>query len=195
MNETNYTYNGVTVEFTEAQKAILLADQNLITQLNNQKIDLQQQYVVQEEIINNAKNQLDNYCNTLSGFGGSSSPRQKCIDANNAAWNNARAKATSIANALNTLEGQISSAIKKLNDDLIVIQNDIKLQIQAQQANIEAGNAPANAAAANEQALQELKNQAESAKLKQEQTIRIFGYGLLTIVVIVIAVLVIRKIS
>ena len=208
MNNDNnsFTYNGVTVEFSEAQKAIILADQNLITKLNNQKSDLQNQNDYWSGVVNNAMNQLNTVCNTLSGFGGSNSPRQKCIDSNNASWNNARAQQSTISDQLNTNATQLASAIKKLNDDTTTIQNDIKLQIQTQQANAAAATsaaanqatvttAPANAAAANQQALASLQNQAQAAQLKQEQNIKIGGFIVAAIVIIVLAVLVIKRVS
>lgn len=213
MNENSFTYNGTTVNFTEAQKAIILADQNLITQLNNQKNALTTRYGQLEGTIAEARAKLDNYCNNLSNYGlptlqnpnPYTGAKDKCIEQWNSIWTSARNEADNVANVEIPIKTtQINSAIKKLNDDLTTIQNDIKLQIQTQQANTAAAsaaagnqatiiNAPANAAAANEQALLDLKNQAEAAKLKQEQTIKIFGFVLLAVVVIVVAVLLIRK--
>lgn len=205
MNETSFTYQGVTVNYSEAQKAIILADQNLITQLKNQLIAHQNEIARLEGVINSAKNQLDNVCNGLSKIG-SPSPKQACIDANNQAWDRARADQTTVYGYITANGVQQTSAVKKLNDDIATIQNDIKLQIQTQLANTAAATAAAgnqatvttaptvamgNAAAQIEQ----LKNENEQAKLKQEQNVKIALFGFVAVVVIVIAVLVIRRVS
>lgn len=206
MNPESFTYNGVTVSYSEAQKAIVLADQNLITQLKSQYADYQSQYNEQESRINEAKNQLDNYCNTLSGSVFNGNPKQACIDANNQKWNEARAVEASLINYMNTNQTQQTSAVKKLNDDITTIENDIKLQIQTQLANTAAATAAANNQAtvttapavvnANAAAVQtQLANEAAAAKLKQEQNIKIATFTLVAIVVIVIGISLFRRAS
>lgn len=204
MNPESFTYNGVTVSYSEAQKAIILADQNLITQLKSQYASYQSQYNDQEARINEAQNHLDNDCNSLSGWGGSSSPRQQCIDRWNTQWNDARAVEASLINYMNTNQSQQTSAVKKLNDDIATIENDIKLQIQTQLANTAAANAAANqqstvstapaVVAANAAAVQtQLANQAAAAKLKQEQNIKLAEFGVIAVVIVVIGIFVVKK--
>lgn len=205
MNEQNFTYSGVTVSYSEEQKAILLADQNLITQLKAQLIAHQNEYIRIEGIISEAKNQLDNECNKLSGFGGKDSPKQKCIDYNNGIWNAAIVDRGIVSDRINANATQQASAVKKLNDDILTIQNDIKLQIQTQLSNTAAQTAaaqneanvitaPANAAASAAATQTELMNQAATAKLKQEQTIKIVGFILLAVVVITIGYFIFKKV-
>lgn len=204
MNPESFTYNGVTVSYSEAQKAIVLADQNLITQLKAQYASLQDSYNAQEALVNDAKNHLDNYCNTLSGSVFSGNPRQQCIDTYNRQWNTARATELDIQGQMNTNGLQQASAVKKLNDDITTIENDIKLQIQTQLANTAAANAAANQqstvstapaiVAANAAAVQtQLANEAAAAKLKQEQNIKLAEFGVIAVVIVVIGIFVVKK--
>lgn len=200
MND-QFTYNGVTVSYTEAQKAIILADQNLITTLQNDLANYKNSYNFQEGLINEAKDHLDNECNRYYG-----ARRTNCQAQWNNQWDNARANQATIIGYIDTNNSQSLSATKKLNDDLIVIQNDIKLQIQTQLANtaaataaannqVNVSTAPTNAAAANEQALADLQNKAEAERLKSERQTKMFTFGAITLVIIVIAVLIIKKVS
>lgn len=204
MNPLSFTYNGTTVSYSQAQKDIIVADQNLITQLNSQLAAHQNEYARLEGVINEAKSKLDNYCNTLSGVGGSNSPRSKCQATYNNQWDTARAQQGTVAGYITANATQTASAVKKLNDDIITIQNDIKLQIQTQQANAAAEAAAANnqstvstapaVVAANAAAIQtQLANEAAAAKLKQEQTIKVVGFVLLAIVLISVGFLLVRR--
>lgn len=201
MNPESFTYNGVTVSYSEAQKAIVLADQNLITQLKAQYADYQNQYNQQEAIVTDAKNHLDNICNNLTSLGG---VKQSCIDTWNNRWNDARAQQQVLITYMNTNQTQQTSAVKKLNDDITTIENDIKLQIQTQLANTAAANAAANQqstvstapaiVAANAAAVQtQLANEAAAAKLKQEQNIKLAEFGVIAIVIVVIGIFVVKK--
>lgn len=196
MNENSYTYNGVTVEYSQAQKDLLLNDQKVISDLQAQVRNIQGLISTLESQIQThmAAVQTNGSCYSLSGFGGSNSPRQQCIDQNNNAWSEKRGQqATAQSQIDNINNSQIPAAVKKLNDDLQTIQNDIKLQIQAQISNSNAQNAPAVVAGQNAQAIEALHNQAELDKLKQEQNIKIAAFVLFTILVVGIVVAVVRK--
>lgn len=209
--ETSFTYQGVTVNYSEAQKAIILADQNLIATLNAQLRALQNEYNSLEGQVAEAQSHLDNECNNYKDWEGipprQTNRRTNCINQWNGVWSSARNKQKVISESeIPTKNSQITNATKKLNDDIATIQNDIKLQIQTQLANTAAATAAAGnqatvttaptVAAANAAAqIEQLKNENEQAKLKQEQNIKIALFGFIAVVVIVIAVLVIRKVS
>lgn len=195
-NQTSYTYNGTTVEYTEAQKAIILADMNLIAQLKEKKNNIQNSYNVAESQVNEAKSHLDNDCPKLNNF--PNKDKDKCMDYWNGIWNNARATQTQILTLeIPTVDQQIASATKKLNDDIATIQNDIKLQIQAQQSNVSAqttvSTAPITAQAQAQAQIQALKNQAEKEKLESERKTKMFQFGVVAVVIIVIAVFALRS--
>ncbi len=208
MNPNTFTYQGQTVSYTEDQKAIVIADQNLITQLQANLRNYQARYSQLETIINDAiaKTQSGGYCDSLSKFG-SPSPKSQCHTQYNNIWDSARAEQGTIANTIYpTINTQIASATKKLNDDITTIENDLKLQIQTQLANAAAEAAAANAQttvnnapaviAANSAAAQlQLANDAAAAKLKQEQNIKVAGFVLIAVVVIAIGFFVVRRVS
>lgn len=193
---TSYTYNGVTVEYSQAQKDLVLADQKVIS-------DLQQQTRNLQGLISNLESDIQRYmaavqtngsCYSLSGVGGSKSPRQACIDQNNNAWDQARGQQATAQGQMDAVNNtQIPAAVKKLNDDIQTIQNDIKLQIQAQVSNSNAANAPAVVAGQNAQAIEALHNQAALDQLKQQQTIKIAAFFLITVVIIGVVVAIVKR--
>lgn len=199
MNETSFTYSGVTVQYTEAQKAIILQDQNLITQLKGQLINHQNEIQRLEGLVNEAKDHLDNECNGYSG-----SKRQNCINQWNAQWDTARSQQNTVYGYITVNGQQQASAVKKLNDDIATIQNDIKLQIQTQLANTAAETAaannqttvttaPVNAAAAAQLAITQANNAAAAEKAKSERQTKMFGFGIVAVVIITIGFLAFRR--
>lgn len=204
MNPQVFTYSGVTVSYTEAQKAIVLADQNLLTNLAGRLSDNRQNYDRYEAAVIEAKDKLDNYCNTLKGNWGQD--RKECIDTWNNIWNNSRNAQTELNNEMATINTQIASATKKLNDDINTIENDIKLQIQTQLANTAAANAAAAnqanvstapiIAAGNVAATQtQLANEAAAAKLKQQQNIKVVEFIIIAVMVIAIGYFIFKRAS
>ena len=205
MNPNSYTYGGITVQFNDTQKALLDADQAQINTLNLSIIEWDRQISVHEGTYNNAVAQYNSYCPTLPravykfGVKIKDDEQGPCFDY----WANVRDTAEANKNSViaqkNLTLQEIVRAKQQLNDDLAVIQNAIKLQIQAQIANTTANTQGAsNTAAINASSpavlLEKQKQATEQAKLKQEQTIKIVGFILITVIVLTIGIFTIRKI-
>lgn len=231
--ELQYTWSNITIQFTEQQKAIILADQQritrlesekntLVTNLLNQKPPLEASYATEEQAIAFSQNQLNTVCHTYFF----SWDRKECEDQNNARWDEARNNQASIIEQLNVINNnlnpnvigstiyvknaEIASAKQTLNNDILTIQNQIKLQIQAQIANSTAATQNAsNIAGINQndpallqaqlnaqhaEDLAALQNQAAKDKLQQEQTIKIATFSLVALVIIGLAIVVIRRV-
>lgn len=195
MNPTSYTYGGITVEFNETQKALLQADEQAINKLNLDIIEWDRQISVHQSTINYYENQLSSYCPTLAKYEDRKSCAENATFARNTGYSD---RATVMTQKQYTLE-QLARAKQKLNDDLILIQNQIKFQIQSQIANTTANTQGASNTVAINQSnpaviAEQIRRQAEQDKLKQEQNIKIVGFILLTVVVLTIGVISIRKI-
>lgn len=201
----DYTYQGVTVSYSDAQKSIILADQQSIKNLQDQVNQLQGAIGAINDNISAYSSAVSNNphgsCYTQNYFGGWVVD-QKCVDDNNAAWQAEINHRSSVQSQIDTINNsEIPVSVKKLNDDLATIQNDIKLQIQTQIANTAANtagataaNIPNQSALINQQQLAALANQATADKLKQEQNIQVIKFILVAIVILGVTFLVAKRI-
>lgn len=187
MTPTNYTYNGLTVEFNETQKALLFAGQQKIISINNWIAELNRQLSVHLDRIAHWDNQYKNECPKINKY----DDRKRCSEQAIAFRDQAYVdRAGVLATKDLTLE-DLKRAQQQLNDDLILIQNQIKFEIQAQTSNVNANtqtnqNTP-------EAIQQRAAITAEANKLKQEQTLKIVGFVLLAGTIIALGVFLIRR--
>lgn len=127
------------------------------------------------------------HCNTSSCY--SACMSQRTSDMNSYSQKRDAQNALYTSNVANA-----NSAIEKYNNDLKSIQNSIKLQLQAQQANINAVHNSPGAVLAQNQANLELKKKELDAKIaERETTVKYVVFGVVVIVVIVAAVVVWKK--
>lgn len=198
MNPTNYTYNGVTVNYTDAQKNLVIAAQKTISDLQQQVRDIQNSY-------NGLEGQIQSAIAAVSEspYGACWSKNmfnkwikdEGCYNSQNAFWQNGRAQQGVMQSQMDQINNvQLPQATKTLNDTITTIQNDIKLQIQAQESNSNAANLPSVIAGQNAASIEALHNQAAQDKLKQEQNIKMFGFFVVAIIVIGIVIVIIKKI-
>lgn len=220
-NQTEYTYGGVTVKFTDAQNAILTADSQAISDLNSMIADLNRQFLHQDNLVNIAISNLA-HCDDLYKIWASDpatvamaifntpgwiieSEKRKgvtnlCISQNNANWKSARSVQGGITNSIAKAKEDIISATTKLNNDLITFQNAIKLQIQAQIANVAANtqgaaNDPATIAGQVQLNIRKEEEATAQEKLKQETTTKIAAFIVIAGVLVFVAILIFRRLG
>lgn len=204
MNPTSYTFQGVTVSYSDQQKALVLADQNNIQSLQDQIRNLQEQIgAVNLNIATYAaavSNNPHGSCYTQNIAGGWRVD-QACVDANNAAWNQEAGHRDTLQAQIDTINNSLlPAASKKLNDDIITIQNDIKLQIQTQLANTAqntaaaaAANLPNQSNLSSQQQIALINAQSASQLAKQQQQTKIAEFIIVAFVVIGLAALILKK--
>lgn len=207
--QQSFTYSNITVSYSDAQKNLVLSDQNNINSLLDQIKQL-------TSFIASKQNEINGFSAAVSDnphgscytpvyvFGQLVSWKvdSQCINDNNAAWNNARADSDVAQGKIDNINNSLMpAAVKKLNDDIATIQNDIKLQIQAQLANsasntnsAAASNLPNQSNLNNQQALAALNNQAAQDKLKQEENIKIFQFIVVAIVILGVVFFVAKRV-
>lgn len=225
MNPTNttipasYTFNNITVNLNDTQKALLDSDLQTINTLSAKIISLQNQRATWETTIYDAQNALAHCKDSLNAwlndpatiaglvvspfiFGpirqSKENAAQQCIDNNNATWSNARAQQAAIDGQIAQTNTDITNAKNNFNNDLTAIQDAIKLQIQSQVANSAAATQNAsNIAGINASNPQLLIQQAQSAeaiaKAKQDKQTKLVEFGIVAGVIIIIGIFVIKK--
>lgn len=190
---TSFTYQGSTVSLSQNQKDLLQRDLNLIDQW---------QETVNAELTsyNYQKSQYDNAYNRNCGPNtlGNKTEYNRCMNERQSAMNYhgplrdaAKAKWES---ALVSLQ----AATKNYNDDLTAVQNEIKLQIQASQAQAASNQAAASAQATAstntpQTAINAQNVQAQIAIKKEEEKRKIITYTIFGVVVLVIIIVVVKK--
>lgn len=193
--ESITSYNGVSL--SDAQKSTLQKDLDLIDAITAQIASLNDAYAFEENKVNQAKNQLDNYCNTLKGSG-----RSNCIATYNSQWDLARSNQANFLNSINIKKEALKGAEHNYNQDLDAIQNEIKFQIQTSLANSQSQTQAAQnqitlnqndprvllikAKADAEQKAKALELQATLDKQKREAQTKMFGFVAITLAVIAI---------
>lgn len=190
--ETNYTFNGTTISFSDAQQAILNQD---IIDINNATDNLTSLLKTQGDLsaneafydARNPKSQDDYYQLSL-------------ISTRRTENNNDIASAQKSLDASNPL-----SLISKYNNDLIAAQDQIKLQIQTQQSNQATANANTqnqvvlnqNSSPAIQQAnalnAQAIQQQAQLDAESSATTKKYIFFGVVVIVVVLAIIVIIRK--
>jgi hypothetical protein len=197
---TSFTFEGSTIQLSQAQKDTLQRDLDVIDNY---------QATVNSELTsyNYQSSQYNSYLNR--DCGSNSLPRRaeynRCMSERNGGMNyhaplRDAAKAKYDAALVN-----LQAATKNYNDDLAAIQNDIKLQVQAAQAQAasNAAAAAANATQAQSQATIatstpqtaiNAQNAAAQVQIKKEEEKRkIITYTIFGVVVLVIVIVVIKK--
>lgn len=201
MNPESFTYAGITVFYTDQQKQIIIDDQKAIA-------DLQQQVRNKQGEIGQIDGNVQVYMAAVSNNPHGSCWKEityapglkkwvsdsNCINSNNAAWSAARGQQDALKGQIDNINSvQLPAASKKLNDDIITIQNDIKLQIQATQTTAANANLPNQSNLNNQQALAAIAAQTAADKDKKEQQTKIVLFVLIAAVVITIAALAIKS--
>lgn len=187
MTPTSYTFNGQTVSFNDTQRALLFADQALIIKLNNDIAEWDRQIAVHTATANHWNNIYANECPQKQKY----DDRVKCSNEAIFMRDQAYADRASVINQKQLTLEQLSRAQKQLNNDLILIQDQIKFDIQAQTSNTDTNTEINNNTP---QAISDrAKITAEANKLKQEQTLKIVGFVLLAGTIIALGVFLIRR--
>lgn len=201
MNPTSYTYNGITVEYTDQQKQIIVNDQNTIQDLQQQVRNKQGEIGQLESDIQSAmaavsENPYGACWSQVTVLPGIKKwvKDDNCYNTNNANWSAWRAQQQTLQGQIDNINNvQLPAASKKLNDDITTIQNDIKLQIQATQTTANNANLPQQSQLNNQQTLASIAAQAAADKDKREQQTKVVAFVLIAAVVVTIATLFIKS--
>jgi len=198
---TSFTFNGETIQFSAAQKARLDADLD--------KIDAQQAIINSSQAAYNTavagyNTEMSNYNNAVAINCGSNSPfnntYENCMSSRQQQISTYQGRASAQAGVRDAQKAIWDSAVIALaaevdnyNTDLAAIQNDIKIQIQAMQAN----NATTAQNTQNTSALDPTLNAqnlaAQAAKEKQAQQTKIITYSIFGVLIVVVIIVVIKK--
>ena len=198
---TSFTFNGETVQFSASQKARLDAD---LDKIDAQQAIINSQQAAYNGAVANYNTASSNKNNAVNINCGSNSPLnnnyENCMYNRQAQINVFQNKMNSYAGQRDVAKSQWDSAVIALaaevdnyNTDLAAIQNDIKIQIQAMQAN----NATTAQNTQNTSALDPTLNAqnlaAQAAKEKQAQQTKIITYSIFGVLIVVIIIVVIKK--
>lgn len=193
--QTSYTFNGTTVSFSDTQQELLDADEKTIS-----------------DAIDNLNNVLIPAASKQNAYDTSYSNHDECAGLPQAAYKNCENNRTNqlilvhqqttqanqdVQDAIKSLDPTNPlSLMSKYNNDLIQAQNDIKLQIQAQQANQATANQNTlnqNSAQVNSQNTQIALQQSQLDAASSNQTKRYLLFFGVTVIVIGAAIIIIRK--
>lgn len=190
---TSLTFEGQTIQLSQAQKDLLKKDLDLIDHW---------QGVVDAELTsyNYQKSQYDNALNRNCGPNnlGNRTEYNRCMGERQSAMNYHGPLRDSAKSKYDAGLISLQAAVDNYNKDLDAVQNEIKLQIQASQSTAASQQAAASSYATTQQSdpkvlINQQNQQAAIEAKKQETKKQIITYTIFGIVIIVIAVVVIKK--
>lgn len=210
--DTSFTYNGTTVSFTSDQQAILNSDvvkiNNEVSNLNsllqiqlqlNQSLQSKQKDLDQANLVLKSDNPFtpqvvhSAHIATVNAITNEVNSLNTQIDNNNQSISLSK-KNLNINPDTDQSETYPTSFVTAYNKDLVAIQDQIKFQIQAQQANQNAANQNTQNQVLISQNNPSLITQANQLKAQSsEQTKKYVLFGFIIVVVIIAGIVIIKK--
>lgn len=210
--DTSFTYNGTTVSFTSDQQAILNSDvvkiNNEVSNLNsllqiqlqlNQSLQSKQKDLDQANLVLKSDNPFtpgvvhSSHIAAVNAITNEVNSLNTQIDNNNQSISLSK-KNLNINPDTDQSETYPTSFVTAYNKDLVAIQDQIKFQIQAQQANQNAANQNTQNQVLISQNNPSLITQANQLKAQSsEQTKKYVLFGFVIVVVIIAGIVIIKK--